>query len=150
YGQKEVVATASTPISETARIGGTFARFKRDGFGKNLTTGGENYDKDVTAARLSAEFTPNQDLFIRIAGDSTQDDSSPKNGHRLVVGRTSGAPILSNVFDARANLRKALGKDQEGEAHGVAATVEDTITNEWSVKSITAKRKDKSYAPIDF
>src|SRR5690606_18888791 len=75
YGQKEVVATASTPISETARIGGTFARFKRDGFGKNLTTGGENYDKDVTAARLSAEFTPNQDLFIRIAGDITQDDS---------------------------------------------------------------------------
>jgi iron complex outermembrane receptor protein len=150
YGQKEVVATASTPVSETARIGGTFARFKRDGFGKNLTTGGENYDKDVTAARLSAEFTPNQDLFIRIAGDVTQDDSSPKNGHRLIVGRTSGAPILSNVFDTRANLMKAMGKDQEVKAHGVSATVEYTLNNEWSVKSITAKRKDKSYAPIDF
>ncbi|SFB90741.1 TonB-dependent receptor [Massilia yuzhufengensis] len=150
FGQKEIVATASTPISETARIGGTFARFKRDGFGKNLTTGGENYDKDVTAARLSAEFTPNQDLFIRIAGDLTQDDSSPKNGHRLIVGRTSGAPILGNVFDTRANLMKALGQDQEVKAHGVSATVEYTINNEWSVKSITASRKDKSYAPIDF
>ena len=150
YGQKEIVATASTPISETARIGGTFARFKRDGFGKNLTTGGENYDKDVTAARLSAEFTPNQDLFIRIAGDVTQDDSSPKNGHRLIVGRTSGAPILSNVFDTRANLMKALGHDQEVKAHGVSATVEYTLNNEWTFKSITASRKDKSYAPIDF
>ena len=150
YGQKEIVATASTPISETARIGGTFARFKRDGFGKNLTTGGENYDKDVTAARLSAEFTPTPDLFIRIAGDATQDDSSPKNGHRLIVGRTSGAPILGNVFDTRANLMQALGKDQEVTAHGVSATVEYTINNEWSVKSITASRKDKSYAPIDF
>ncbi len=150
FGQKEIVATASTPVSETARIGGTFARFKRDGFGKNLTTGGENYDKDVTAARLSAEFTPTPDLFIRIAGDATQDDSSPKNGHRLIVGRTSGAPILENVFDTRANLMKALGKDQEVTAHGVSATVEYTINNAWSVKSITASRKDKSYAPIDF
>ena len=150
YGQKEAVLTASTPISETARIGGTFARFKRDGFGKNLTTGGENYDKDVTAARLSAEFTPTQDLFIRIAGDVTQDDSSPRNGHRLIVGRTSGAPILGNVFDTRANLMTALGHDQEVKSHGVSATVEYTLNNEWTFKSITAKRKDKSYAPIDF
>ncbi|MEX5744270.1 TonB-dependent receptor [Massilia sp. X63] len=150
YGQKEIVATASTPISETARIGGTFARFKRDGFGKNLTTGGDNYDKDVTAARLSAEFTPTPDLFIRIAGDITKDDSSPKNGHRLIVGRTSGAPILSNVYDTRANLMQALGHDQEVKAHGVSATVEYTLNNEWSLKSITASRKDKSYAPIDF
>ncbi|MCD2516144.1 TonB-dependent receptor [Massilia sp. G4R7] len=150
YGQKEIVATVSTPVSDTARIGGTFARFKRDGFGKNLTTGGENYDKDVTAARLSAEFTPTQDLFIRIAGDVTQDDSSPKNGHRLIVGRTSGAPILSNVFDTRANLMKAIGKDQEVKAHGVSATVEYTLNDAWTFKSITASRKDKSYAPIDF
>lgn len=150
YGQKEIVATASTPISETARIGGTFARFKRDGFGKNLTTGGDNYDKDVTAARLSAEFTPTPDLFIRIAGDITKDDSSPKNGHRLIVGRTSGAPILSNVYDTRANLMQALGHDQEVKAHGVSATVEYTLNNEWTLKSITASRKDKSYAPIDF
>lgn len=150
YGQKEIVATASTPLSETARIGGTFARFKRDGFGKNLTTGGDNYDKDVTAARLSAEFTPTPDLFIRIAGDITKDDSSPKNGHRLIVGRTSGAPILSNVYDTRANLMQALGHDQEVKAHGVSATVEYTLNNEWTLKSITASRKDKSYAPIDF
>ena len=85
YQQREVVVTASTPLTDTARIGGTFARFKRDGFGTNLFTGAGNYDKDVNAARLSAEFTPNQDLFIRIAGDITQDDSSPKNGHRLIV-----------------------------------------------------------------
>lgn len=150
YGQKEAVVTASTPLSETARIGGTFARFKRDGFGKNLFTGKDNYDKDVTAARLSAEFTPNQDLFVRIAGDITQDDSNPKNGHRLIVGRTSGAPILDNEFDTRANLTRALGHEQDVKAYGVAATVEYTINAEWSAKSITAARKDRSYAPIDF
>jgi iron complex outermembrane receptor protein len=150
YGQKELVATASTPLTETARIGATVAKFRRDGFGTNLFTGKGNYDKDVTAARLSAEFTPTPDLFIRIAGDITQDDSNPKNGHRLTVGRTSGAPILPNEFDTRGNLLKALGHDQNVKAKGISATVEYTINQDWSFKSITAARNDKSYAPIDF
>ncbi|MEN3275704.1 MAG: iron complex outerrane recepter protein [Massilia sp.] len=150
YGQAEGVATASTPVSETVRIGGTVARFKRDGFGKNLYTGADNYDKDVTALRLSAEFTPTPDLFVRIAGDATQDDSNPKNGHRLIVGRSSGAPILSNEFDTRANLTKALGHEQEVTAHGVSALIEYNINDRFTLKSITASRKDKSWAPIDF
>ena len=150
YGQKEAVVTASTPLSDTARIGGTVARFKRDGFGDNLFTGQGNYDKDVTAGRLSAEFTPNQDLFVRLAGDFTQDDSLPKNGHRLIVGRTSGAPILEDVFDTRANLTQALGRDQEVRAYGGSATIEYRVNDAWSVKSITAARRDKSWAPIDF
>jgi iron complex outermembrane receptor protein len=150
YGQKEGVLTASTPLSETVRIGGTLAKFTRDGFGRNLTTGKGNYDKDLTAARLSAEFTPTSSLFIRLSGDATQDDSNPKNGHRVMVGRTNGAQILDNVFDTRANLTRALGHDQEVTAHGVSALVEYTINDELSVKSITSSRVDKSYAPIDF
>jgi len=150
YGQLDGVVTASTPLSDTVRIGGTVARFKRDGFGTNLYTGAENYDKDVTALRLSAEFTPTPELFIRIAGDGTKDDSNPKNGHRLTVGRTSGAPILSNEFDTRANLTQALGHDQEVKSHGVSALVEYRFNDQFSAKSITASRKDKSYAPIDF
>lgn len=150
YGQLDGVVTASTPLSDTVRIGGTVARFKRDGFGTNLYTGAENYDKDVTALRLSAEFTPTPELFIRIAADGTKDDSNPKNGHRLTVGRTSGAPILSNEFDTRANLTQALGHDQEVKSHGVSALVEYRFNDQFSAKSITASRKDKSYAPIDF
>ena len=150
YRQADAQVTASTPLSDTIRIGGAVARFKRDGFGTNFATGGENYDKDVKAARLSAEFTPTPELFIRVAGDITDDDSSPRNGHRLIVGRTSRAPILDNVFDTRANLRQALGEDQEVRQHGVAATIEYTVSPTLLVKSITAQRQDKSIAPIDF
>ena len=150
YGEKDLVVTASTPVSDTVRIGGSVARFKRDGFGRNLTTGADNYDKDVTAGRLTAEFMPSTDLFIRLSGDITQDDSNPRNGHRLIVGRTSGAPILSNVYDTQAELTTALGHEQEVRAHGLSALVEYTINNELTFKSITASRRDKSYAPIDF
>ena len=97
---------------------------RRTGFGDNLFTGKGNYDKDVTAGRVTAEFTPSQDLFIRLAGDFTQDDSNPKNGHRLIVGRTSGAPILPDVFDTRANLTKALGRDQVQTSDAVTDGIE--------------------------
>jgi iron complex outermembrane receptor protein len=150
YRQAEGQLTASTPVSETFRIGGSLARFKRDGFGTNFATGRANYDKDVNAARLTAEWTPTTDLFIRLSGDLTDDDSNPKNGHRLIVGRTSGAPILPNVYDTRGNLTRALGEEQNVRQHGVAATIEYTVSPTLLVKSITASRKDKSIAPIDF
>jgi iron complex outermembrane receptor protein len=150
FGQVDGQITASTPVSDTVRIGASVAHFMRGGFGTNFTTGEDNYDKDITAARLSAEFTPTPDLFIRLAGDITDDQSDPRNGHRLIVGRTSGAPILPNVYDTQANLTQALGHEQEVRQHGVAATVEYTINPTWLLKSITASRQDKSFAPIDF
>jgi iron complex outermembrane receptor protein len=150
YGQTDGVLTASTPISDIARVGGTFAVFKRDGYGKNLTTGRDNYDKDLTAARLSAEFTPTADLFIRLSGDITDDKSDPKNGHRLTPGRTSGAPVLSNVYDTRGGLTKAQGNDQSVKQHGWSGLVEWTIAPQLTFKSVTAARMDKSWAPIDF
>lgn len=150
YGQTDAVLTASTPVSDTFRIGATLAKFKHNGYGKNLYTGGENYDKDVTAARVSAEFTPNENLFIRLSADTTQDDSSPKNGYRLTVGNVSQAPILSNVFDTRADLMTVLGHLQQVKQSGGSALVEWQINNELTLKSITASRHDTSYAPIDF
>jgi iron complex outermembrane receptor protein len=150
YEQREAVITASTPISDTIRVGGSFGKFDRGGYGKNLFNGQPNYDKDLTAGRLSAEFTPTPNLFIRLSGDATKDDSHPRNGHRLTVGRTSGAPILENEYDTRSNLNLALGKEQEVKAHGVAALVEYRMSDTLTLKSVTASRKDTSYAPIDF
>ena len=150
YGQTDAVLTASTPVSDSLRVGASLAKFKRNGFGKNLLTGAENYDKDVAAARLSAEFTPTTNLFIRVSADTSQDDSSPKNGHRLTVSNASKAPILDNVFDTRANLTTALGHLQQVKQSGGSALIEWQINNELTLKSITASRRDTSYAPIDF
>ncbi len=150
YGQVDVVATGSAPVSDTVRIGATVARFKRDGFGTNLSNGEDNYDKDVKAARVSVEMTPSTSLFVRLSGDTTQDDSNPKHGHRLTVETTSGAPVLSNVFDSRANLTTVLGHKQQVKQSGGSALVEYQINSDLLLKSITAYRKDKSFAPIDF
>ena len=150
YKERDAVITASTPVNDQLRIGGTFARFKHDGYGRNLFNGAPNYDKDLTAGRVSAEWQATPDLWVRLAADLTQDDSHPKNGHRLIVGRTSGAPILDNVYDTRAEMMTALGHEQEVRQHGVSATVEWTVSPELTFKSITAQRQDRSWAPIDF
>ncbi len=150
YGQMDGVLTASTALSDTVRVGGTLAKFKRNGFGTNFTTGEDNYNKDVSAARLSAEFLPSSALFIRLSADTSQDDSNPKHGHRLTVGKISGAPVLSNVYDTRANLNTALGKKQQVTQSGFSALVEYQIESDLMFKSVTSSRHDKSYAPIDF
>jgi len=150
HKERNGVITASTPVNDQLRIGATLAKFKHDGYGTNLFNGAPNYDKDLSAARVSAEWQATPDLWVRIAGDITQDDSHPKNGHRLTVGRTSGAPILANEYDTQANMMTALGHEQDVRQHGVSATVEWTINPELTLKSITASRRDKSWAPIDF
>jgi outer membrane receptor protein involved in Fe transport len=49
YGQQEAVVVGSLAASDTFRLGAGAAWLQRDGFGRNLTTGDENYDKDVLA-----------------------------------------------------------------------------------------------------
>ena len=93
YSQADMIITASAPLSDTFRIGGALAHITRDGFGDNLTLSGvENYNKDLTSARLSAEWDVSPDFQIRLAGDYTEDRSDPKQGHRLIPGQFSGAP----------------------------------------------------------
>ncbi len=151
FGEQELVIKGGTPVSDTFSIGGTIASFNRDGFGKNVVNGLENYNKEILAARVSAEFTPNSSLFVRFAADRTVDDSQAKQGYRLTAGPTpTNEPVLSGNFDTRANLYKVLGNSQQVVTRGESLLVDWTINPALSFKSITASRGSKSYAPIDF
>ncbi len=81
------------------------ASFHRDGFGTNLFTGGEHYDKDIFAGRLSFEYDAIRQLQeSKCRQTYSETDSAPKSGHRLTVGNLSGAPVLGDVFDTRAGI----------------------------------------------
>jgi len=147
YDQADLIVTASTPISDTLKIGASGARLSRGGFGDNLEQPGvENYNKDVWAARGTLEYD-NGPLFIRLSGDYVKDNSDPRQGHRLLVGQLSGAPILDNVYDTRAGLDVVK---QEVEAYGGALSIAYELSDEITLKSITGYRKDHSTTPIDF
>ncbi|WP_262423496.1 TonB-dependent receptor [Brevundimonas denitrificans] len=85
-GQLDMIASGSLPVGDYLRIGGAVASYNRDGFGQNLTTGADHYDKDVTAARVSAELAPTSNLFFRFAWDRVEDNSNARHGHREVAG----------------------------------------------------------------
>jgi iron complex outermembrane receptor protein len=149
YQQTDLVVSASTPVSEdhAMRIGGAVARLSRGGFGDNLTTGLENYNKDIWAGRLSAEYNNEHNVFVRFQGDYTADDSNPRGGHRLIPGIATGAPVLANVYDSRGGL---LDPAQQVRAWGFSLYAEAKPTSDLTLRSITAYRRDHSGTPIDF
>ncbi|MBN8484319.1 MAG: TonB-dependent receptor [Sphingomonadales bacterium] len=148
YNQLDGVVTVSTPIDADGlvRIGGSFARLTRDGFGTNLTTGAENYDKNVYAARGTIEIH-GTDFFARLSGDWIHDKSSARGGHRLIPSLLSASPVLSNVYDTRGGL---VNPRQDVEGWGVSLFMEAQPADGLTFRSITAYRADESFSPIDF
>jgi iron complex outermembrane receptor protein len=149
YKQADLVVTASAPVSDLIRVGGSVARLSRGGFGDNLNIKGlENYNKDVWAGRGTIEMGGNgAPVLIRLSGDYTRDKSDPRNGHRLIPGLTSGAPVLDNVYDTRAGLNDPK---QDVKAYGLAMNVSAELSDNVTLRSISAWRKDTSFTPIDF
>ena len=147
YGQLDAVASVSYPIADIFRIGAAGARLTRDGFGVNFTTGDENYNKDVLAGRISAEIGRDDSALLRLSADYTRDESNTRGGHRLIDGLLSGAQVLDDEFNSRGAL---LDPTQKVVSKGVAAHGQVEVADGFTLKSITAFRKDNSATPIDF
>lgn len=146
YGQFDQIVKGSLPLSETFAIGGAIANYNRGGFGENLNTGADHYNKDILAMRFSAEWAPSDSFNLRLAADKTQDDSNAKHGHRLLPSGDGTIPVTDDVFDTRAGL----GDDNSVETQGVSLTAEYQVNDNVTLKSITAYREGDTTTPIDF
>ena len=149
YDQADLVVSASAPVTSdgTVKIGVAGARLSRGGFGENLVTGRDNYNKDVWAARGTLQIEPSSEFFLRLSGDYTKDNSNPRGGHRIIPGLATGAPVLRDVFDTRAGL---VDPKQEVESYGGSLFAEAKPTEWLTFRSITGYRRDDSATPIDF
>jgi len=140
YNQFDAIANVSGPVSDDVGISFAVARYLRDGFGENLNTGTEHYNKDVTAARASVEWTPGDSLFFRLAADYVKDSSNARHGHR------ESPPIPADEYDTFAGA----GDKNEVETRGISLTGE-WEANDWlTLKSITAYRDGSTRGNIDF
>ena len=146
--QADLIVSASTPLgSGLVRIGASAARLSRGGFGENLTTGLENYNKDIWAGRASVELNNEDNLFIRVSADYTKDDSNPRGGHRLIPSQFTNAPVLDDVFDTRGGL---ADPKQRVKSYGASLFGEFKLGDTLTLRNVTAWRKDNSSTPIDF
>ncbi|MFT4912636.1 MAG: iron complex outermembrane receptor protein [Brevundimonas sp.] len=146
YNQMDLLASGSLPLGDTLRIGGAIASYNRDGYGTNLNTGAESYNKDVLAGRLSVEFQPTDNSFFRLAYDRTEDNSNPRHGHREVAGVGAGSGVNANVYDTYAGV----GDKNSVITEGVSLTGEFYINDGLTFKSITAYRSGETDTVIDF
>jgi iron complex outermembrane receptor protein len=147
HGQFDAIAQVSTPLTAGLRVGAAVARLSNTGFGRNLTTGQSNYNKNVWAARGTLEFEPAPDVFFRVSGDYTWDNSNPRGGHRLIANLRTGELPLGNVFDTEGSLNDPKQKVRSG---GIALHGEIGLNDWLKFRTITAYRKDRSETPIDF
>src|SRR5579884_631509 len=153
--QFAVIPTASAPLTKPLLVGVAAARLTNTGFGKNLTTGQRNYNKDIWATRGTLEFVPSDRVWFRLSGDYTWDDSNPRGGHRLIpnlctlaaAGCTGSFPVLGNVWDSEGSLNDPK---QRIRAWGAALHGEIDLNDWLKLRTITALRKDTSHTPIDF
>ena len=148
YDQADGIVALSAPVGDLLKIGVAGARLSRGGFGRNINLNIDNYNKDIWAGRGTIEFeSPDTRLFVRITGDYTHDKSNPRNGHRLIPGIVSSAPVLDDVFDTRAGLNVPR---QDIKGGGLSMTANAKLTDDLTLRSISAWRKDDSFTPIDF
>ncbi|WNO54286.1 TonB-dependent receptor [Stakelama saccharophila] len=147
YDKADGVIVASTPVTDSLRVGVAGARLSRGGFGTNLTTGEENYNKDIWAARGTIEFEPSDTFFLRLSGDYSHDRSNSRGGHRLITSLATDTPPLDDVYDSRGGLDDPK---QDVEAYGGALLAEMRPADWLTIRSITGYRKDDSSTPIDF
>jgi len=147
YNQVDLVGQITIPLGDTFSIGGAVAWYQRDGFGENLNTGAEHYNKDVLAGRISAEFAPSDTVFIRVAADKIIDKSNPRHGTRLVGnGGVAAFEPTASVYDTRAGI----GDDNKVETQGVSLTAEFGLSDTLTFKSISAYRDGHTDTVIDF
>lgn len=152
YDQRDFIASGKAMVNDYLGLGLTWATFNRDGFGKNLNTGAEHYDKDVVAARGTVELTPTENLFFRLSGDIVTDRSNPRHGHREVpalnvLGQPiAGGAVLPDVYDTRAGS----GDKNHVEARGVSFLGEWKASDTITLKSISAYRAGETEGTIDF
>jgi iron complex outermembrane receptor protein len=154
YKQQDVKLTGQLPvIDDKLYVGFGHAMLTRDGFGEYVTIAPElgkqdkeNYNKDLTATRLTVEYTPVDDVFIRFAWDKTTDDSNAKGGYRLLPSILTEAPVPSSVYDSYTSMPT----DNLVEIEGMSLTVNWDATENLSFKYVGASRESYSDTNIDF
>ena len=154
FNQRDLIVSGSVPLSSSFAIGAAVADLKHDGYGKNLLTGAQQYNKDVLAYRVSALFKPNADFSATFNYDNYLDKSNARHGHREVVA-LGASPAFTNpaygnppagLYDTYAGLGDKNRVKNDGESIAMEYKLNDQIT----LKSITSARKGSTQTNIDF
>jgi iron complex outermembrane receptor protein len=155
YNARRVAGVVSGPLSET--FSGTFSGFyaKRDGRIENPYPGVEDFDSlDTHGVRGKLRFAPNDQLTLTLAADYAIDTGVPAPAIALFRKRASYTTPPNAAFDESLigepyKVKSELKHNSEFDQKGLMLTADYGLTEEVSLKSITAYRKDSYATNID-
>lgn len=152
YNQQDLKLVGQLPVTDNFYLGFGYANLSRDGYGEFLISDLpgqdlENYNKDLEAYRLTAEYRPTASLFMQLGYERTDDQSNSKGGYRLLPSLlTDQAPVPDSIYDSYTSLPT----ENRVETEGLSLTVEWDMNERTTLKSITAQRENYSPVNIDF
>ncbi len=163
YGQEDVLLAGQLPIiQDKLYIGAGVAKMERDGYG-SVRTGydyatntysdsEENYNKDLMVYRVSAEFTPTEELFFRLAYDNSDDDTNARcgeiregNASADINGDTYLSQKSSNDYDGYCSTTHK----QNVESDGFSFTASYDLSDEIVLKYVYSEREGSTSTYID-
>ncbi len=149
YDQSNLVLRAGGATEDTrVRFGGTFVSSKKDGFGRNLITREENYNKDIKAYRFSSKFFLNEKASVELSLDHSNDNSISRAGRSTFYE----FPTLSDIsdYDGFSGINFSDHPINKFSMKASGQTLKFLWADSgYEFKSIHARRGDKTRTPLD-
>ncbi len=155
YSQQEVKGDFNMPLIDDKLVmkvaGASITR--REGFSKSVYTGSDHIsDKEVYSGRLALQWNPTDNFEAKFSADYTADRSGAlgptllKQNPNDIVLNAPGAALLGDEREVRSGFKNK----NDTETQGYSLTLTADLSDEMTVKSITAYRKGSTDTYIDF
>ncbi|MCL6683890.1 TonB-dependent receptor [Sphingomonas alba] len=159
YNQFEAKGVVSGPIAAGISLGLALLTSKHDGYVKDELNDREYNDKDTKALRGDIAITPIENLRIDISGDYTWEDTAMTVGQPLNDLTTAYTPFFGTIlpvgnlyedgYHFTAQISPNLPNSLELRHRGLSGTVAYDVSDQLTLKSITALRKMDTADNID-
>jgi len=118
-----------------------------NGFGSDILTGSRNGNKNTNSARATLGFFPTQNFNAQLEIDGLHDNSNPRGAKMLEPNKFYPLyqPLPSNY-----NTQSGMPQVNWTKMKGAALTLNWIVSQDWTLKSITAYRTSKTDSNIDF
>ena len=156
YDQLELKGAMSGPVGDTISAGLAVLLSRRDGYVEDRNDSREYNDKNTMGGRAAIAWNPASNIRVDLTADVSKDDS------KLNVGRPvnnlltfSGTPLVvtdpvgSGSYDWRGATTPGLPNSTEMTHWGLSGTAAIDLTDQLTLKSISAYRELDSDDFID-
>jgi iron complex outermembrane receptor protein len=155
YGQFDVKAAVSGPLSKTLALGVSVLRSTNNGFVRDPVLDRRYNDKNTYGGRAALAFTPNDKLRVDLTADYTRDKAALNVGvplNNLVSAFGVVLPVTDvngKDYDWKGTTTPGLPNSTKLKHYGFSGTLAYDLTDALTFRSITAYRNLKTDDFID-